>query len=325
MLPNDPLRRKWLDVSSANPDLVSQFRPVVVSFLGFDLDKNPKLMGTGFVIAGSEDYNVVVTAKHVIEGLQLYQRPQRHAPSAVPGLFIQPKVSPDPRHLKVLRGDHAGVQLMNVAYVTYSDNLDIALCVITPQETAERVAPHAVPLDCGTPAVGDVVHLVSCGGMNVGEKSPPLERDGKGQTLRIERSVCIRIGTVTAVHNGGYNQYRFPCFSTSIPAEHGMSGGLVYMPREGKTVAACGIVSADLDITHRPRVDFYSSEKSIISCAWPLLGFSLPVGILPDGSTSNELIYNLIRAGDMPAYEYSADLFEIADTGEDGLWLRYKA
>ncbi|QGG90211.1 hypothetical protein GH983_06900 [Agrobacterium sp. MA01] len=325
MLPNDPLGRRWLDLSGANPSLVSQFRPVMVSFLGFDLNKNPKLMGTGFIIAGNEAFYVVVTARHVIDGLQLFQRPLRHAPSAVPGLFIQPKVSLDPRHLKVLRTDQGSARLMNVAYVTYAENLDVALCLITPQESEEGLVPYAVPLDCGTPSVGDIVHLVSCGGMDVSETSPPLEPDGKGQALRIERSVCIRMGTVTAVHKHGYNQYRFPCFSTSIPAEHGMSGGFVYKPRDGKMVAACGIVSADLDLTHRPRVDFSSKEESVISCAWPLLGFNLPVSILPDGTTSNALILDLVKAGDMPTYEDSADFFEIADAEDHGLRLRCKS
>lgn len=321
MIPNDPLGRKWLDVSSENQHLVRQFRPVLVSFLGFDLNKNPKLMGTGFIIAGSTDFYVVATARHVIDGLQHFQRPSRHAPSAVPGFFVQPKVSIDPRHLKVLQADHGRTQLMDVAYVTYCEDLDIALCLIVPQKNEDCPVPYAVPLDFSVPSVGDVVHLVSCGAMDVSETSPPLEPDGFGQMLRVERSVSIRIGVVTAVHEEGYNQYRFPCFSTSIPAEHGMSGGFVYRPRDGEMVAACGIISADLDLTHLPRTAFDSHEESIISCVRPLLGFSLPSGILPDGTVSNELLYNLIKAGSIPAYDNGVDLVKVAAADGDSVRL----
>ena len=37
MISNDPLNRKWLELSDANPNLVNEIRPTVVSFLGFEM------------------------------------------------------------------------------------------------------------------------------------------------------------------------------------------------------------------------------------------------------------------------------------------------
>lgn len=325
MFSNDPLGRKWLDVTTDNPNLVNDFRPTIVSLLGFDLNRNPELMGTGFIIGGDKNSAVVLTAKHVVEGLQIFQRPPRHAPSAVSGFFNQPKVSLDPAQLKVVWAGQSNALTMNAIYVTYFDHLDIACCIITPQGKADNFLPTSIPLDCGTPSVGDTVHMVSCSGMTASETSPPSTKNGLGQILEIRRSINIRVGKVTGVHDSGYYQYKFPCFTTSIPAEHGMSGGVVFIPRDGKTVAACGVVSSDRDITHKPREDMRSEEESIIACAWPALGFSVPESISSDGEISKKTIYDLIKMGLMPAYEDSVNQFEIIELAGGDCRLQRKA
>ncbi|MBL1260793.1 MAG: trypsin-like peptidase domain-containing protein [Thiotrichaceae bacterium] len=317
MISNDPLNRKWLDVSATNPNLVNEFRPTIVSFLGFDLNRNPQLMGTGFVIAGDKKYAVILTAKHVIDGLQKFQKPTKHASSAVAGFFIPPKVSLKPQHLKVVWMGQNAALMMNVVYVFYSDQLDIACCVVVPQEKEDKFLPFSIPLDCRTPSVGDAVHMISCAGMKTSEITAPSAQNSLGQTLKIERSVNIRIGSVTGIHNSGYDQYKFPCFTTSIPAEHGMSGGFVYLPDHGKTIAACGVVSSDRDTTHKLRENMCSEEESIISCTWPALGLSVPDSISPDGVLSKETIYEMIKMGRMPVYENSVDQFEIIKLAGD--------
>ena len=65
-IPNDPLSRWWVEVSSANPGIVDGLRPSLVAFLAFDHGHVPNLAGTGFVIAAGADLAIVISAKHVL-------------------------------------------------------------------------------------------------------------------------------------------------------------------------------------------------------------------------------------------------------------------
>jgi Trypsin-like peptidase domain len=233
-IPNDALRRCWIDVSATNPLLVSDFRPCLFSLMAFGSGREPKFTGTGFIIAGSNAAAFAVTAKHVLtEGVIRVQRPMpAHSGSAlfVPDSLKRPSI--DPQKLKIvwMGSEYAG--MLNVSHVNYNDTLDIAFFVVTPQEQdAPPFQPREIPLDTSSPKVGDVVHLISTTDMGVSEIVPPRDTTGVGQTLSLQRSVNIRIGTVTAVHPNGFRQYKWPCFTTSIPAEPGMSGGFVYLFR----------------------------------------------------------------------------------------------
>lgn len=307
---NDPQNRKWLDVSSANPDLVDKFRPTTVSILAFDSQKNPKFWGTGFVIAGNERCAIILTAKHVLEGVQRFQKPNpKHALSALSEFIVQPKVSIKPSDLRVIWSGQEEVSMMTVVYVFYSEHLDIACCIVIPQKI-DTFSPFSVPLDFRMPSVGNTVQMISCLGMDASETLPPSKQDGLGQVLNIKRSVNIRIGRVTGVYEGGFNQYKFPAFTTSIPAEPGMSGGFVYLPEDGDMIAACGLVSADSS-SKNARQSMLLDGESLISCAWPALGFSIPEGIGINESTPKITIFDMIKTGRMPSYNNDVDQFEI--------------
>lgn len=313
---NDPLNRKWLDISSVNPDLVNMFRPSVVSFLGFDNQKNPKFWGTGFVIAGNEQCAIVLTAKHVLDGVQRYQKPEPiHALSALSEFIVQPKVSLHPSDLKVVWMGEKEASMMNVVYAFYSEQLDIACCVVMPKNI-DKFLPPSIPLDSRIPSVGDTVHMISSSGMDVSETIAPNKQDGLGQTLKIKRSVNIRVGNVLEVYEGGFNQFKSPCFKTSIPAEPGMSGGFVFLPEDGETIAACGIISADFS-TENARKNMLHNGDSLISSLWPTLGFSVPMNISTENVSSKITIYDMIKTGRMPVYKNSADQFELINLGGD--------
>ena len=308
---NDPLNRKWLDVSSVNPDLVDQFRPTTVSILGFDSQKNPKFWGTGFIIAGNEHFAIILTAKHVLEGVQRFQKPNpKHVLSALSEFIVQPKVSINPSDLRIVWAGQKEASMMTVVYVFYSEHLDMACCIVIPQKI-DTFLPFSVPLDFRIPPVGSTVQMISCLGMSASETTPPSKQDGLGQVLKIKRSVNIRIGRVTGVYKGGFNQYKFPCFTTSIPAEPGMSGGFVYIPEDGDTIAACGLVSVDFS-TKSARESMLLDGDSLISCVWPALGFSIPEGVGINEATPKITIFDMIKAGRMPAYNNDVEQFEIS-------------
>ncbi len=290
VMPGDTLGRAWIEVSGANPVLVNDYRQSLVSFLAFDRDHVATFAGTGFVMCGDHEKAIVITARHVLDYVWQLQRSDSisHSPSLAPKDF------------KVLWMGSDNAALMNVAHVSFNHSSDVAVCIITPQESiAPPFAPKSIPLHPIVPVVGQVVHMVSVGNLVAEETSPPEERDGKGLCLKILRSISIRVGTVTGSHPNGHRQYDWPCFTTSIPAEPGMSGGFVTVPEDGVTVAACGVVSAD-SFSVNARTDQVHCGNSIIACSWPAFGLTVPelIGGSEDGISQSLL--ELARNGNVP-------------------------
>ena len=148
-IPNDPQNRYWIDVSSANPKLVNELRPCLVTILAFDHGHMPGIAGTGFVIAANTDAAVVITAKHVLEHARNIQRPVPwHAPSP---LFVPAKSKAPLLHEEKLRAFWMGAESGDMLYArhfTYHDSLDIGCCLLTPQEEyATQFKPISIPLD----------------------------------------------------------------------------------------------------------------------------------------------------------------------------------
>jgi len=95
---------------------------------------------------------------------------------------------------------------------------------------------------------------------------------------------------------GGLRQYKWPCFTTSIPADPGMSGGFVTLPQDGKTIAVCGIVCAD-NSTDEARSDSLQCGDSVIACAWPALSLRVPESIPSTQTTPTYTLLEMMRAG----------------------------
>jgi hypothetical protein len=303
-LPGDLLKRYWIELGGVNSHLVDQFRPVTITFLAFDKDKSISpltTVGTGFIVGVGADMGLamVITAKHVLDGIHQVQSPRsRHAastpPEFVPGTATQMTLAPEKLKVAWMGSSDAG--MMNVAWASYSTSHDIASCVITPQaEDPPPFQPNVVLMDMRIPSVGEIVHIVSIDNQSATELTAPEDRTGKGQVLRVNRRVSIRRGTVTGVHLQGFGQYKWPCFTTSIPVSGGMSGGLVYVPRDGQTIAACGVVCADLD-PYQSQTDQTQCGSSVIGCIWPVLALRMPDTLPAPANAPTHTVLDLIKA-----------------------------
>ncbi|MCL5977861.1 MAG: trypsin-like peptidase domain-containing protein [Nitrospirae bacterium] len=314
-IPNDPENRYWVDISSANPKFVDELRPCLVGFLAFDYGRMPELAGTGFFIGAGTGHALVITAKHVLtEGVLNIQRPiPRHAPSA---LFIPDSSKKPLLHEEKVRAIWMGSEIADMLFVrhlSYHGSEDIACCLLAPQESyATHFKPVSIPLDTTRPSVGDVVVMVSQGGMKIYDRLPPTDVTGVGQQFVIHRRVSIRIGTVTAIYPQGFRQYPWQCFTTSIPAEPGMSGGFVYLPRDGATIAACGIVCAD-NSAPEARTDYSLCGESVVACAWVAL--SLPVPKYLENDSPMRTLLDMMKVGEMPLAIGGIDHIQIIDRG----------
>jgi hypothetical protein len=289
----DHLGQAWIELSGANPLLVEQYRPSLIAFLAFDRGLSAKLVGTGFVMCGNADMAFVITARHVLEGIAQIQQP-----GSIPALSTNPRLSP--QDVKALWMGSASAGLLNIPHVSFNPRTDVAVCTIASQEIdPPPFAPVSVPLHPIVPRVGEIVQMVSIDNMEVFELKPPKDRSSKGQVLSLFRRVSIRIGTVTGTYPDGLRQYHWPCFTTSIPAEPGMSGGFVFLPREGTTVAACGVVSAD-SFSGAARNDQMQSGNSIVACSWPAFGLLVPQTIGGTDGSSFRSLLDMVRSGNVP-------------------------
>ena len=314
-IPHDIEKRWWVEISGTNPVLVDSLRPTLVAFLAFDKNRVPRIAGTGLIVAAASDFALVVSAKHVFtEGIMKAQRPYpMHAPTAT---FILkhdkiPSLAPD--KLKVIWMGSKNAAMLNATHVCYNDTLDIASCIVMTQEGESFAKKVSIPLDTDVPTVGEVVHMVALDDMEA-QELVPRDNGGKGQVISVFRRISIRVGVVTEVYPKGFRQYRWPSFTTSIPSKPGMSGGFVYWPREGKTIAACGVVSAD-NSTEEAHRDSSQCGESIIGCAWTALSLRAPQTIPPQPDTPTCTLFEMVRRGLVPQPLGGIERIRIIETG----------
>lgn len=314
---NDPEKRKWIDLIPANPNLVTEFRPTLVSFIAFSRDRVPRFAGTGFIMSGSSEFAIVLTAKHVLqEGVLRIQKPEAGAASANPFVIASTIVpSLDPKKLKVVWGDGKSAFMLDVVHVEYNDSLDIAVCLVMPQEEESNLfVPYVAPLDISIPKVGETIHMASLDRLKAFETQAPSGPNGAYHAIKLMTRVCVRIGTVTGVYPKGFRQYRWPCFTTSIPAEPGMSGGFVFLPKPTETVGACGVVCAD-NSSKAARKNYHKAGESVIAMSWPALCLRVPTWTANDAPQHS--LHHLMLDGAVTRAMGGLERVEIIE-GENG-------
>lgn len=319
-IPGDSLGRSWVELSLENLALIDSLRPALICFLAFDANRDPKIAGTGFIIAGDVDFALLITAKHVLtEGVLLAQKPSRsYAASAlfVPQSAKTPSI--DPKKLKAVWLGDKNALTVNVAHANYCDDLDIASCVLTPQDKdGSLFQSTSIPLDTNVPVVGDFVYMVSLGGLSVSEMQPPKDLDGAGHEIQITHRVIVRGGIVTGVYPNGYRQYKWPCFTTSIPAKPGMSGGFVSLGRVNETISACGIVCADNSI-EEAHTNFFVEGESVVASSWTALALRAPVTIPSNDKTQTKTLHEMMQDGTLPAVVGDIGAIQIVDKENGG-------
>lgn len=294
-IPDDYLHREWVELSGANPDLVIQFRPVLMSFWG-SRGEAGAIAGSGFLIGGDSEIGVVLTAKHVLDFVTDIQQPRkRYASSALseflPQSVSQPKVGKG--NLTAFWATADYMLALEVPYVSYNAVSDLAVCLVMAKPNSKQpLMPFSTPIDTNTPSVGDIVHAVSWNNMR--QTETPVQGASE---YEMYRELSIRRGTVTGVYRQGLRQYKWPCFTTSIPVEPGMSGGLVFRPQDGATIGACGVICAD-NSTEEARRDQMLAGESVVGMSWMALGLQLPEK--PSNAATLRTIQQMMRDGDMP-------------------------
>jgi hypothetical protein len=318
-LPDDPNGRSWIELANTNPNEVNRIRSALIAFVAFNRGREPSFAGTGFVIAGDSEMAVVISAKHVLEeGVTRIQRPESVV--AATNLYVLSRLtrpSLDKASLKASWMGSSHSLMLDALHVEYTDALDLALCLLVRQENEiSPFLPASIPVDVTIPKEGDIVHLVSFDQMRVDEHAAPQDASGSGQVISVHRRVRIRRALVTGVYQKGLRQYRWPCFTTSAPMEPGMSGGFVYMPRDGQTIGACGIICAD----NSPQDSFHDEMvpgESIIASSWPSMCLRVPTHLPASPQTPLRSLFELANSGDIDRPLGNFHNLYLVDRGED--------
>jgi hypothetical protein len=191
--------------------------------------------------------------------------------------------------------------------------LDLALCTLEHQPEylpVNKLSATAIALDPRFPEVGEWVHAVALTDFIFDGISP--KADGKG-VWKIGTRPVVRVGKVlsreaNALGHGG------SCFRTTIPADKGMSGGFAYIPRDGQTVAACGILSSG------PQED--DNQSSFLVCGNSAFGGVMgALGLkLPEEHCGGHAItlLDLVRTGQIIDVGGGAANIEIVNVHENG-------
>ena len=300
-LPGDPLRRWWVELSGANPALADSFRPALGTIVAYDRDHVAGIAGTAFIVGAEGQFALAVTAKHVLtEGVAQHQRPhRRYVPSSVFQHAHNATLSLEPNAFKVFVLGASSALALNASFASYNNDFDLACLLLLPQAGETLTERVAIPLDLDDPPVGAVVHMVSQGDLRADELRAPQTNDGEGQEVSLFRRLSIRRGVVTAKYPSGFRHYRWPCFTTSIPATPGMSGGFVFWPRDGITIAACGVVCADSS-TSAAHASFMECGESIIGSSWPGLGLRIPLTAPHSPDQPTVSWFEAVRTGRLP-------------------------
>jgi hypothetical protein len=305
-IPDDPLCREWVELHDDNPNLVDDFRPSLISIMATDANRRVGLAGSGFFMASGEGVGVVLTAKHVLQaGVLDIQRPHRPYARSVLPEFLPPQMP------NIERGKIAAIwdngeygMALHFAFGCFNEVSDLACAVVIPEETVDgpHFLPRPIPLSTAGPQEGDVVQMVSFNSMKLDQQSC--------DAFTVARTVSIRLGTVPGVHPKGLRQYRWPCFTTTIPADPGMSGGLVGIRKPGGTVTACGVVCAD-NSSQESRSSYMVSGESVIGASFMALALKLPVALSND--SPQHTIQDAMRAGALPMAHNGIEQFKFLE------------
>jgi hypothetical protein len=95
-----------------------------------------------------------------------------------------------------------------------------------------------------------------------------------------------------------------------------MSGGFVYLPRDGEPIAACGIVCAD-NSTPEAHSDNSLCGESVVACAWIALSLRIPEYYAP--TAPNRTLLDMMKMGAMPPSVGGIDHIQIVDREDGGL------
>ena len=317
---DDPLGRAWVELAQENPIFAASLRKALIAFHGTDANVNLGTAGTGFIVAYTDEWLFFVSAKHVIsEGILKIQKPYTRydgGPFDTSNEFNNVELS-GRLQISVLSDDAAF--LAKVVHLSINAVTDIVVGMAEiPQEYRVNRIWCNIPLAVALPSVGDCIHV--CSLIN----KIPVEIEGiqEQRAFRIERGVTLRKGEVTGVYPQGFNQYKWPCFTTSIPAGPGMSGGFAYSPLDGQTIAACGIVCAET--SEADGINFFQEGRSVIASSWLALANTVP-SKMPRVNNSDDLtLYEMVKTGQFPQPIGDFHRIEFRKNSLDDMYIGFK-
>jgi hypothetical protein len=203
--------------------------------------------------------------------------------------------------------------ILFVRSIEYVNNLDFALCVLEFQREylkSSKSSAVAIALDTRFPEVGEWVHVVGLTDFVFQGSSP--EGDGEG-IWQVSTRPFVRVGKILSRETGALGHSGL-CFRTSVPLDRGMSGGFAYLPRDGQSVAACGISSSGPEEDDK-QTNFLVCGNSAFGGTLGALGLKLPQEIC-GGQTMTLL--DLLKLGQITDVSGAATNIEIVDIRDDG-------
>ena len=260
-----------LEWNQANLEPAHPLNSMLFSLLAFGPRREPKLVGTGFIIRGAGDHAFALTAAHVLTGAGEVQKPSRHHPTT-PKVFLPEGelVNLDRNALMAVHMNGTEVVVLTLEWALIAEKSEIAILKLSLPDEEEGRAYFTGNLELAEslPSQGDQVGVLSYNKMKVTHPKP--EMDGIN-SFAMERQLVLRCGRTSAVYMEGHHLCRGPCFETTIPVSFGMSGGPVFEDGgPGEEMRVMGLTSYDTGGT-TPMDDRSVPGQSIVSLLKPYM------------------------------------------------------
>lgn len=262
----------------------------LISIVAFDLQDEPRAIGTGFIVNRRDDSADCVTAAHVFSEIRRIQsHPPRHSPST-PAEFLPP-----PRAIKIdmesvwaVSVESSRVEVCEITWMAMDDQTDIAFFSISLQDTSKSPFFTRTYTPNGKmPSAGELICIFSYAGMAVNVQLP---KNKETMRLQLGRRHILRVGRILNYYPNGHRLCHGPCFETSIPVYSGMSGGpaFIYNAQSGP-IRPFGIVCSDPDVDGENKENRSIAGSSILA--------ALPCEKIIDQHKNEKIVLRILAQG----------------------------
>jgi hypothetical protein len=265
----NPLGPLWNDLQLSEREANSLLSCLVAVVTRDPTTNQTKVIGTGFIVGGSESLLIVVSAAHVLlETLDKHIPPLAHALRGVVGdaedvmgrlgkavdrklfgafVYKSPTVA---LRTYPIYCDVSGVSTSHIVR-----ELDVILITLKLPQGVDGSSFGVCPIDVDPFALGVTTSVVIAG--FVSGQSTPKSSESPTPIDEQHLTLCVRTGFVAELDQNPYG-FRCSMFRLTIPTEPGMSGGPVLLlvpnlrdqPSSGQalhsTLAAVAVISREL-------------------------------------------------------------------------------
>jgi hypothetical protein len=254
-------------------DIPIDLRRVVLPIVAINSKWRVEAIGTAFVVLAFGKYAIALTAAHCLQHIARLDAPYPRSYNSVPPWLPRPVVTDidlEDYKGRVLYPDATGnYQALYLAKAYAIQPSDIAVCRLEVPHKLETTVKFEKRLIIDSSPPKAHTNVIAVGYADMTFPDPDMEVLGDDAAHgKISLKLNRRPGRVLEVYETrGPRNESYPCFTSSIPFDSGMSGGPVLDMSDGRA-CAIGVISYDLSLGAS---NAGCGECAVSSILWPAM------------------------------------------------------